>query len=415
MKKSHGPSQKRHSSNAAENFESDRQLAAPDFNPSAIVQTKTDSSASSNFKSGGEKLPDALQTKMEGSFDSNFSNVKINTNSPEASSMGAKAFAQGNEISFSPGAYQPETQKGQKLIGHELTHVVQQRNANIPTTTQFSGLNINQDESLEREADQMGILAAQGKKTGMSSSNQSTNQPVAQGFGFNKGIDFMKKVKEQGAKKVGGVANKAKGKGREAMHWGRQKARPMEQFAKKGINFIESGVKSTLVEGAGRMGLSLPDSDVLSLDFVRHVVNFGLDKISHFISKVLNTRLSTKLRRYIAKIKDFAKKVVDPAQIFAYLKKILVKMIHFLVDTIRKAKDKGEDVLQIQKCVHFLRQLTSKLKGTIADAPDLLEIILNIMQDSSSDLQDDMTFALNAASEISNNVHNTATDVISNI
>lgn len=411
MKKSRGPSQERQSSNAAENFESDKQISAPAFNPSAIVQTKKDTSLPTSKKNSGEKLPDTLQAKMETSFDSNFSNVKINTNSSEASSMGAKAFAQGNEISFSPGAYQPETQEGQKLIGHELTHVVQQRNTNIPATTQFSGLNINQDESLEREADQKGTLAAQGRKTGMSSSNQSTIQPVAQGFGFNNGIDFIKKTKNQGLNKANDLKKTLNNKSSEAINWGKNKG---EKLLSKTSSFADRA-KKKIVKEAGRMGLSMPDSDVLSLDFVRHVVNFGLDRITHFISKVLYTRLGTKLQQYIAKIRKFAEKIVDPAQIFAYLKKILLKMIRFLVGAIRKAKDKGENVLQIQKCVHFLRQLTSKLKGTIADAPDLLEIILNIMQDSSSDLQDDMAYALNGASEISSNVHNTATDVISNI
>jgi flagellar biosynthesis/type III secretory pathway M-ring protein FliF/YscJ len=39
--------------------------------------------------------------------------------------LGRQAY--GNEIAFQPGQYHHEGQHGQELLGHELTHVVQQR------------------------------------------------------------------------------------------------------------------------------------------------------------------------------------------------------------------------------------------------------------------------------------------------
>ncbi|MBN2817614.1 MAG: DUF4157 domain-containing protein, partial [Bacteroidales bacterium] len=62
-----------------------------------------------------------------------------------------------------PGQYNPGSQKGQELIGHELTHVVQQREGRVAPTKQGKGLPVNDNPALEKEADEMGAKAAQGK------------------------------------------------------------------------------------------------------------------------------------------------------------------------------------------------------------------------------------------------------------
>nr|WP_305067210.1 DUF4157 domain-containing protein [Mangrovivirga halotolerans] len=108
-------------------------------------------------------LPGDVKHKMENSFGTDFSNVNVHKDSPEATTMGAKAFAQGNDIHFAPGQYNPDTKSGQKLIGHELTHVVQQRQGRVKATTQAKGAHINDDPALEKEADEMGEKAVQFK------------------------------------------------------------------------------------------------------------------------------------------------------------------------------------------------------------------------------------------------------------
>ena len=93
-----------------------------------------------------------------------FSNVNIHKDSDQATNIGALAYTQGNSVHFAPGQYEPGSTKGQELLGHELTHVVQQREGRVkPDTEQHKGLNINSDTTLEKEADDMGALAAQGK------------------------------------------------------------------------------------------------------------------------------------------------------------------------------------------------------------------------------------------------------------
>ena len=101
---------------------------------------------------------------MENSFGTDFSDVSIHKNSDNATNIGALAYTQGNDVHFAPGQYEPGSQKGQELLGHELTHVVQQREGRVkPDTEQHKGLNINSDTTLEKEADEMGAKAAQGK------------------------------------------------------------------------------------------------------------------------------------------------------------------------------------------------------------------------------------------------------------
>ncbi|QHT70508.1 DUF4157 domain-containing protein [Rhodocytophaga rosea] len=95
---------------------------------------------------------------MGGAFGADFSDVNIHQGE-QATQVGALAFAQGNDIHFAPGQYDPQSQRGQELLGHELTHVVQQRQGRVQPTTQAGGLPVNDDHSLEAEADEMGKRA----------------------------------------------------------------------------------------------------------------------------------------------------------------------------------------------------------------------------------------------------------------
>jgi hypothetical protein len=66
-----------------------------------------------------------------------------------ARSVSARAFTTGSDIYFASGQYQPGTAHGDRLIAHELTHVVQQRGA--PSS---GPLSVTQPgDAHEREAD----------------------------------------------------------------------------------------------------------------------------------------------------------------------------------------------------------------------------------------------------------------------
>ena len=87
-------------------------------------------------KAGGLPLPSDVRTKMETAFGSDFSDIRVHIGH-EASALGAIAYTWGTNIHFAPGQYNPHTLEGQKLLGHELWHVVQQRSGRV--TNPFGG------------------------------------------------------------------------------------------------------------------------------------------------------------------------------------------------------------------------------------------------------------------------------------
>lgn len=116
---------------------------------------------------GGQPLPGDVRGKMEGSFGTDFSSVRVHEGS-QASSLGALAYAQGTDLHFAPGQYQPNTQSGQTLIGHELAHVVQQSEGRVAAPIQGKGAPVVADQALEAEADRAGHAAARGEQARLS-------------------------------------------------------------------------------------------------------------------------------------------------------------------------------------------------------------------------------------------------------
>lgn len=151
------------------------QMKSESAQPSKQNQTSKNSSSGSRGS-----MPAPVKSKMENSFGANFGDVSIHTDSPQAKSMGALAFTQGSNVHFAPGQYNPQSSSGQALLGHELTHVVQQRAGRVAVPHQSKGAPINADPSLETEADQIGAKAAQGQQVQVpgATSNSKTTPPI---------------------------------------------------------------------------------------------------------------------------------------------------------------------------------------------------------------------------------------------
>ena len=82
-----------------------------------------------NLSSGGQPLPENVRSFYEPRFGYDFSNVKVHTNTLAAKSadnINALAYTSGSNIVFNKGQYDPGSNSGKRLLGHELTHVVQQ-------------------------------------------------------------------------------------------------------------------------------------------------------------------------------------------------------------------------------------------------------------------------------------------------
>jgi hypothetical protein len=88
------------------------------------------------LRSLGQPLDAETRNHFEPRFGGDFSNVRIHTDGRAAESaraIHAEAYTMGNDVVFGRGRYAPGTTEGQRLIAHELTHVVQQGGAEKPS------------------------------------------------------------------------------------------------------------------------------------------------------------------------------------------------------------------------------------------------------------------------------------------
>jgi hypothetical protein len=81
------------------------------------------------LRSPGQPLDKATRAFMEPRFRSDFSGVRVHTDAKaveSAKAVNARAYTVGRNVVFGTGEFSPGTHEGQRLLGHELTHVVQQ-------------------------------------------------------------------------------------------------------------------------------------------------------------------------------------------------------------------------------------------------------------------------------------------------
>jgi hypothetical protein len=130
--------------------------------PYMAAQRKTIEAATGRElqKKNDTNMPDEVKSGMETSFDRDFSEVRVHSNSSKAPEVGALAYTQGSDIHFAPGQYSPDTSAGRQLLGHELAHVVQQSDGRVSPTTEVNGIPVNDSPALEDEADKLGSRAA---------------------------------------------------------------------------------------------------------------------------------------------------------------------------------------------------------------------------------------------------------------
>jgi len=95
-----------------------------------VGQTETAPASVSNvLVSSGRPLDLPLRQDMEQRFGYDFSHVRLHSGpaaEQSAHDVGALAYTVGHDIVFGAGQFVPGTHEGQRLIAHELTHVVQQ-------------------------------------------------------------------------------------------------------------------------------------------------------------------------------------------------------------------------------------------------------------------------------------------------
>lgn len=142
------------------------QLAAAMNSAPKAKQLQT-TSAMLQRKPNHSGLPDQLKSGIESLSGVSMDHLQVHRNSSKPAQLNAHAYAQGSDIHLGPGQ--------DEHLPHEAWHVVQQAQGRVKPTVQMkTGVQLNDDQSLEREADLMGAKAAQ--------SNAYMNQmiPVAQ-------------------------------------------------------------------------------------------------------------------------------------------------------------------------------------------------------------------------------------------
>ncbi len=97
----------------------------PDTPDLSVLSVPKDLSNSSS----AQPLPPTIQHQFESNFGQDLSDVRVHVGHAPTllGGEGAKAFSVGSDIFFKAGEYHPHEAQGGQLLGHELTHVIQQR------------------------------------------------------------------------------------------------------------------------------------------------------------------------------------------------------------------------------------------------------------------------------------------------
>ena len=158
--------------------EEDQKLQTSAGTDDAVAPNSSLESNLNSSKGGGTALPENTKTEMESGFGADFSNVKVHTDSTAVQmnkELGSQAFANGNDIYFNEGTYNPDSQEGKHLLAHELTHTVQQGSSK-------SGIQklINNEATIQKQEEDQNTQNNNPKqKTENQSSNTNENNQTA--------------------------------------------------------------------------------------------------------------------------------------------------------------------------------------------------------------------------------------------
>ncbi len=117
----------------------------------------------------GQPLDTGMRTFMESRFGHDFGSVRLHTDGRSAQSardISALAYTYGSDIVFDEGQFAPSTMQGQRLLAHELAHVVQQQGSDPTLAPKGLG---PADSAHEREADTAAAAVLAGRAPSIAS------------------------------------------------------------------------------------------------------------------------------------------------------------------------------------------------------------------------------------------------------
>ena len=134
------------SRNSQENVTSNNALSINDFSSHGLSLQRKASVANNTG------LPDSLKSGVESLSGYSLDDVRVHYNSSKPAAVQAYAYTQGTDIHIAPGQ--------ERCLPHEAWHVTQQMSGRVSPTTSIGGVAVNDDASLEHEADVMGARAS---------------------------------------------------------------------------------------------------------------------------------------------------------------------------------------------------------------------------------------------------------------
>jgi hypothetical protein len=120
-------------------------------------------------------LPDGVKSAVENLSGMSLDGVKVHYSSPEPAQLDALAFTQANDIHLGPGQ--------ERHLAHEAWHVVQQAKGRVKPTMQLKGgVQANDQQALEDEADAMGAAAMRRatERQGRRAAKSAAVRPLAE-------------------------------------------------------------------------------------------------------------------------------------------------------------------------------------------------------------------------------------------
>lgn len=112
--------------------------------PSPSGSASAPANVGSVLRSSGQALAPESRTFFESRLGFDFSGVRVHTNvaaQQSALEMGALAYTLGHDIVFGAGQFAPWTDRGRRLLAHELTHVIQQQGVPLENRTRNKQIN----------------------------------------------------------------------------------------------------------------------------------------------------------------------------------------------------------------------------------------------------------------------------------
>ncbi|HEY2745902.1 MAG TPA: DUF4157 domain-containing protein, partial [Polyangia bacterium] len=103
----------------------------------------------------GAALGGGVQGRMERTLGADLSGVRVHTggdSAEAAEAMGARAFTVGSDVHFGRGEFAPGSREGDRLLAHELTHVVQGQQSGVQRKPATGGAHDSDGEQGDHEA-----------------------------------------------------------------------------------------------------------------------------------------------------------------------------------------------------------------------------------------------------------------------